>query len=96
MLILDEPTAALTSGEVEKLFAVIDQLRTRGVAMMFVGHRMEEIFAVSDRIAMLRDGTLIDTRITAQTDQAETVKLMVGRALGDLYPRHHAATATRC
>jgi ABC-type sugar transport system ATPase subunit/ribose/xylose/arabinose/galactoside ABC-type transport system permease subunit len=91
VLILDEPTAALTIGEVEKLFAVIDQLRTRGVAMMFVGHRMEEIFAVSDRIAILRDGTLIDTRITAQTDQAETVKLMVGRALGDLYPRHHAA-----
>ena len=87
VLILDEPTAALTIGEVEKLFAVIDELRTRGVAMMFVGHRMEEIFAVSDRIAILRDGALIDTRITAQTDQAETVKLMVGRALGDLYPK---------
>ena len=91
VLILDEPTAALTIGEVEKLFAVIDDLRTRGVAMMFVGHRMEEIFAVSDRIAILRDGALIDTRITAQTDQAETVKLMVGRALGELYPKHSAA-----
>ncbi|MEP6980122.1 MAG: sugar ABC transporter ATP-binding protein, partial [Nakamurella sp.] len=91
VLILDEPTAALTIGEVEKLFTVIDDLRTRGVAMMFVGHRMEEIFAVSDRIAILRDGRMIDTRITSQTDQAETVKLMVGRALGDLYPRHEVA-----
>lgn len=91
VLILDEPTAALTIGEVEKLFTVIDDLRTRGVAMMFVGHRLEEIFAVSDRIAILRDGRMIDTRVTSQTDQAETVKLMVGRALGELYPRHDVA-----
>jgi rhamnose transport system ATP-binding protein len=90
VLILDEPTAALTIGEVEKLFAVIDDLRTRGVAMMFVGHRLEEIFAVSDRIAILRDGKLIDTRNTRQTNQAETVKLMVGRDLGDLYPVHQS------
>lgn len=90
VLILDEPTAALTIGEVEKLFAVIDDLRTRGVAMMFVGHRLEEIFAVSDRIAILRDGKLIDTRNTRQTDQVETVKLMVGRDLGDLYPVHQS------
>ncbi|MGI8592725.1 MAG: ATP-binding cassette domain-containing protein [Nakamurella sp.] len=90
VLILDEPTAALTISEVEKLFAVIDDLRTRGVAMMFVGHRLEEIFAVSDRIAILRDGKLIDTRNTRQTDQVETVKLMVGRDLGDLYPLHQS------
>ena len=91
VLILDEPTAALTTTEVEKLFAVIDDLRSRGVAMMFVGHRLEEIFAISDRIAILRDGRLIDTQVTKQTTERETVRLMVGRPLDDLYPAHDAA-----
>jgi len=90
VLILDEPTAALTTTEVDNLFAVIGDLRTRGVAMMFVGHRLEEIFAISDRIAILRDGKMIDTQITKQTNERETVRLMVGRPLDDLYPAHEA------
>lgn len=88
VLVLDEPTAALTTTEVDNLFSVIDDLRARGVAMMFVGHRLEEIFAISDRIAILRDGRTIDTKITNQTTERETVRLMVGRPLDDLYPAH--------
>lgn len=91
VLILDEPTAALTSSEVDRLFEVIDTLRTRGVAMMFVGHRLEEIFRVSDRITVLRDGALVDTVATAATTEEAVVRLMVGRTLGSLYDREPSA-----
>jgi rhamnose transport system ATP-binding protein len=91
VLILDEPTAALTSGEVGTLFAVIDGLRKDGVSMMFVGHRLEEIFRISDRITVLRDGRWVATQNTRETTQPEAVRLMVGRPLTDLYPaRRHA------
>ena len=86
VIILDEPTAALTTGEVDRLFDVIRQLRTDGVAMMFVGHRLEEIFAISDRIAVLRDGRHVETRRTADITQDEAVRLMVGRELTSIYP----------
>lgn len=90
VIILDEPTAALTTGEVDQLFAVIRQLRESGVALMFVGHRLEEIFAISDRIAILRDGVLIETRRTADTTQDQAVQLMVGRELDAIYPEKSA------
>ncbi len=87
VLVLDEPTAALTATEVDRLFEVIDTLRTQGVAMMFVGHRLEEIFRVSDRITVLRDGALVDTVRTRDAREEEIVRLMVGRTLGSLYDR---------
>ncbi len=91
VLILDEPTAALTATEVDRLFEVIDTLRTQGVAMMFVGHRLEEIFRVSDRITVLRDGSLVDTVVTSAVTEQEVVRLMVGRTLGSLYDREPTA-----
>lgn len=87
VLILDEPTAALTTTEVDRLFGVIDTLRAQGVAMMFVGHRLEEIFRVSDRITVLRDGALVETVTTSETTEQDVVRLMVGRTLGSLYDR---------
>jgi rhamnose transport system ATP-binding protein len=90
VLILDEPTAALTTAEVDRLFEVIDRLKEQGVAMMFVGHRLEEIFRISDRLTVLRDGAFVDTRRTSEVTEEEIVKLMVGRALGDLYERSAA------
>jgi rhamnose transport system ATP-binding protein len=87
VLILDEPTAALSLGEVERLFSVMAGLREAGVALLFVGHRLEEIFAVSDRLVVLRDGALVEVRETAQTCVGDVVRLMVGRPLTDLYPR---------
>ena len=65
VLIMDEPTAALSQREVERLFGVVSGLKTHGVAMMFVSHRMEEIYRVADRIAVLRDGRLIGVGPTA-------------------------------
>lgn len=89
VLILDEPTAALSAGEVATLEKVISRLRERGVAMMFVGHRMEEIFRICDRLAILRDGQLLKTVPTADITQRDVVALMVGRELADLYPERN-------
>jgi len=86
VLIMDEPTAALSQREVTRLFAVVDDLRARGVAMMFVGHRMDEIFHVADRIAVLRDGRLIDVCGKAELSRGRAISMMVGRELTELYP----------
>jgi ABC-type sugar transport system ATPase subunit/ribose/xylose/arabinose/galactoside ABC-type transport system permease subunit len=86
VLIMDEPTAALSNHEVELLFRVVETLRSRGVTMMFVGHRLEEVFAIADRITVLRDGALVDTRPVAELTPARTVQLMVGREVDQLYP----------
>lgn len=90
ILIMDEPTAALSQREVERLFTVVDALRKRGVAMMFVGHRMDEIYRVSDRITVLRDGRLVGTERTAELSRERAIQMMVGRSLDGLYPRHTA------
>lgn len=92
VLIMDEPTAALSQREVERLFAVVADLRQHGVAMMFVGHRMDEIFRIADRIAVLRDGHLIDVKPKAELGRAAAISMMVGREVTDLYPeRHHTS-----
>jgi rhamnose transport system ATP-binding protein len=86
VLVLDEPTASLTVGETRRLFDVIDQLRRRGVAMLFVGHRLEEILQVCDSVTVMRDGAWVSDLRSARTNEHELVKLMVGRELGNLYP----------
>jgi rhamnose transport system ATP-binding protein len=86
VLILDEPTAALSQREVERLFAVIQQLRTRQVAMMFVSHRMDEVYRVSDRVTVLRDGHHVATEPVSTMTRDRAVQLMVGRSLGGMYP----------
>jgi ribose transport system ATP-binding protein/rhamnose transport system ATP-binding protein len=92
LLIMDEPTAALSQREVERLFAVVSQLRGRGVAMMFVGHRMEEIFRIADRIAVLRDGHLIGVERASNLDRDHAVQMMIGRSLSAIYPARQSAT----
>lgn len=86
VLIMDEPTAALSQREVERLFAVVGTLKKRGVAMMFVGHRMDEIYRVADRISVLRDGRLIGTERSQTLSRNRAVAMMVGRELTQLYP----------
>ena len=88
VLIMDEPTAALSQREVERLFAVVDDLRAHGVAMMFVGHRMDEVFRVADRIAVLRDGRLVGTEAAGELSRERAVQMMVGRTLAGVYPTH--------
>lgn len=87
LLILDEPTASLTEPEVERLFGHLQRLREQGVAMIYVSHRLDEVFTITDRIAVLRDGELIATHRTSDVSAGELVQDMVGRPLEQVYPR---------
>lgn len=91
VLIMDEPTAALTEREIEALFVFMEQLKRRGVAIVYVSHRMEEIFRVCDKISVLRDGCFVGERQIAATDFDEVVRLMVGREIGDRFPKRASA-----
>jgi rhamnose transport system ATP-binding protein len=86
VLIMDEPTAALSQREVNRLFEVVDSLRKERVAMMFVSHRMDEIYRIADRVAVLRDGKLMAIAPTSEMPRNRAVTLMVGRALSGMYP----------
>ncbi|MBW3628423.1 MAG: sugar ABC transporter ATP-binding protein [Gemmatimonadetes bacterium] len=91
MLILDEPTAALTSPEIETLFGEIDRLRRAGVALVYVSHRMEEIQRIADRTTVLRDGRVVHTGPTAELPTARALQLMVGREVARAMSRERAA-----
>ncbi|WP_273124427.1 sugar ABC transporter ATP-binding protein [Bacillus weihaiensis] len=86
VLIMDEPTAALTDREIEALFKVIMRLKEQGVGIVYISHRMEEIFQVCDRISVLRDGEFIGVKEIPKTNFDEIVKMMVGRQLGERFP----------
>ncbi|GLW05735.1 ribose import ATP-binding protein RbsA 2 [Microtetraspora sp. NBRC 13810] len=86
VLIMDEPTAVLTTGEVERLFTMVRQLRDRGVAIVFITHHLEEIARLGDRVTVLRDGRSV-REVPATTPQDELVRLMVGRPIDQQYPR---------
>ncbi len=86
ILILDEPTAALTDHEIEQLFKVIRDLKAQNVAMVFISHHLDEIAEIADTVSVLRDGQLID-EVPATTSEAELVRLMVGREITNQYPR---------
>jgi len=85
ILLMDEPTSSLTETEVVKLFDTIRRLKKSGTSVIYISHRMEELFEISDRVTVLRDGQYIGTRITAQTNREELVSMMVGRVLNDFY-----------
>lgn len=86
VIIMDEPTAALTQKETEVLFGVVRSLKEKGVSIVYISHRMEEIFELCDRITILRDGQYIGTREISKTDMTEVVKMMIGREIGERYP----------
>ncbi len=81
MLILDEPTASLDTQEVELLFGLMRQLRDRGVSLIFVTHFLDQVYQVSDRITVLRNGSFVGCRETRELPQIELVKMMLGREL---------------
>jgi D-xylose transport system ATP-binding protein len=87
ILILDEPTAALAEHEVQVLIAILRDLRARGIACIYISHKLEEVFAIADRITVLRDGATVFTAPAAETGKMEIIRHMVGRELGDLFPR---------
>jgi D-xylose transport system ATP-binding protein len=86
ILVLDEPTAALTDTEVESLFHILNQLRSQGVAMVYISHKLDEVFQMSDRITVLRDGRTVGTDSTADLTEARVIARMVGREVGDIFP----------
>jgi len=87
ILIMDEPTAALTEYDVTRLFDIVRKLKARGVAVIYISHRLDEIFAIADRVTVLRDGAHVATRPVADTDAAGLVQLMVGRRIDSLFPK---------
>lgn len=87
LLIMDEPSAPLTSAEVEAMFAIVDKLKAGGVSIIYISHRLDEIFRLADRITILRDGQYVTTLNTDETNKDELVKHMVGRKLTEVYPK---------
>ncbi len=90
ILILDEPTAALTSKEVDTLFDTIAKLREHGVSMLYISHRLDEIFQIADRVTVIRDGEFVRTQDVKDVKKEDLVSWMVGRTLSNLYPKDDA------
>lgn len=86
LIVMDEPTAALTDREIKSLFKVVESLRKKGVGIIYISHRMEEIFTICDRITVLRDGEYVGTKVISETSFEAIVKMMVGRELGERFP----------
>lgn len=89
ILVLDEPTAALTESEVEILFDILNRLKERGVGMIYISHKLDEVFAMSDRITILRDGRTVGTHDAADLTKDKVIAAMVGREVGDIFPASH-------
>lgn len=89
IIIMDEPTSSLTSKEVEKLFELINRLKTNGISIIYISHRMEEIFYITDRITVMRDGKYVGTKNTSETNQAEMISMMVGRVVEKYYTKEN-------
>ena len=86
ILVLDEPTAALTESEVETLFTILRDLKARGVGMVYISHKLNEVFEMSDRITVLRDGRTVGTHPAAELSKERVIELMVGREVGNIFP----------
>jgi rhamnose transport system ATP-binding protein len=87
VLILDEPTASLSEEDTQNLFGVIRQLRSRGVGMIYISHRLEELPVIADRVTVLRDGRNIETRLMSEVNRQQLIQLMVGRELSAVFPK---------
>jgi ABC-type sugar transport system ATPase subunit len=87
ILIMDEPTSAITQHEIRTLFKIIDQLKAKGVAVVYISHKLDEVFEIADRITVQRDGRTVATTESSQTNENEVITRMVGREVSDLYPK---------
>jgi rhamnose transport system ATP-binding protein len=87
VLIMDEPTASLSEEDAQNLFAVIRQLRAKGVGIIYISHRLEELSLIADRVTVLRDGRTIDTRAMSEVNRQQLIQLMVGRELSAVFPK---------
>lgn len=91
ILIMDEPTAPLTVNEVDIFFRIIRDLKAKGVTILYISHRLEEIFEIADRVSVFRDGMYVDTKMVSQTNRQELINKMVGRELTESYPSRQVA-----
>src|SRR5690606_17323383 len=85
IIVMDEPTSAITDREVDKLFEIIRKLTSQGKAIIYISHKMDEIYTICDTITVMRDGTYIDTKPAKELAQQQLIALMVGRNLEDMY-----------
>jgi ribose transport system ATP-binding protein len=90
VVIMDEPTATLAEKEIEGLFEVIRDLTSHDIAVLYISHRLDEVFRIADRVTVMRDGKVVDTKPASELDEEKLVNLMVGREVGNLYPKPEA------
>lgn len=95
VLVMDEPTTSLSSRETERLFALVRQFRTEGLAIIYISHRMAEVYELADRVSVLRDGTYIGTLTREELNADRLVRMMVGRELSSFYTKGHADAGAR-
>ena len=95
ILVLDEPTAALTDEEVKTLFEILNKLKARGVGLIYISHKLGEVFQISDRITVIRDGRTVETNPTSAWTENDVIARMVGREVGDIFPRVEHARGDR-
>lgn len=86
LLVMDEPTSSLTTAEIESLFRVMRDLKKKGVTIVFISHHLDELFEISDRVTVLKDGEYVATRKTEELNEAQLINMMVGRELAEIYP----------
>ena len=95
LIIMDEPTAALTEREVVILFKTIKSMKENGLSVIYISHRLEEIFRVADRVTVLKDGGLVDSKPISEVRKDTLVRMMVGRELRDFYPERNGRRAEK-
>ena len=87
IIIMDEPTSSLSEQEIEQLFEIISVLKTQGISIIYISHKLDEVFRIADRVTVLRDGKLVDTLFLKDTNEEEIISLMVGRSVEDMFAR---------
>lgn len=96
IIVMDEPTSSLAEREVDYLFQVIKRLKAQGVSIIYISHKLNELFTITDRITVMRDGEYVDTKITKETTMDELIKMMVGRELTEYYSREEHGFGEVC
>ncbi len=96
ILIMDEPTSSLTLNEVADLFQLVRRLRDDGTAIVFISHRLEELFELVDRVTVLRDGSYVDTQPMQGVTRDDLIRMMVGRTITDLFPKQEVEAGRWC
>lgn len=94
LIVMDEPTAALASAEVERLFEIVRRLRERGTTVVYVSHRLEEVLALADRVTVMRDGAEVETTLASEEDPSSLVEKMLGRPMDVVFPRKRSSQAS--